>query len=166
MTKLYTEEELKFLKDNYIKYGPTKCAKLLKRPYNSVQKKANNLGLRQYESVKWTLEEDNIIKEFYPYRGSDLQHKLPKRSTTAIQKRADNLGVKQGTSFYKDVQGYVIYSPRRDIKLLVHRVLMEIHLQRRLTFDEVVHHKNGNREDNRIENLEVLKRSEHINFHR
>jgi hypothetical protein len=46
-----------------------------------------------------------------------------------------------------------------------HRRIMEQHLGRKLTRDEVVHHINGNIEDNRIENLKVMKNSEHSVFH-
>lgn len=47
----------------------------------------------------------------------------------------------------------------------VHRILMEIHLNRRLYRDEVVHHINGDKLDNRIENLRVMKNSEHAALH-
>lgn len=46
-----------------------------------------------------------------------------------------------------------------------HRAVMEAHLGRTLSSDEVVHHKNGNKKDNRLENLEVMTRAEHIREH-
>lgn len=47
-----------------------------------------------------------------------------------------------------------------------HRLVMEEHLGRRLRDDEVVHHINHDKTDNRIENLQVMSRAEHINEHR
>lgn len=50
--------------------------------------------------------------------------------------------------------------------VLHHRVVMENHLGRVLDpWEEVVHHKNGDTKDNRVENLEVLSRSEHTKLH-
>jgi hypothetical protein len=45
--------------------------------------------------------------------------------------------------------------------VLEHRLLMELHLGRRLQRTEHVHHKNGTRWDNRLVNLEVMSPSEH-----
>lgn len=51
-------------------------------------------------------------------------------------------------------------------EILEHRYVMEQHIGRRLDTDELVHHKNGDKIDNRLCNLEIMGRPEHTAHHR
>lgn len=49
--------------------------------------------------------------------------------------------------------------------VLEHRIVVENHIGRLLSSDEVVHHINGNKKDNCIENLNLMSRKEHNAYH-
>lgn len=50
-------------------------------------------------------------------------------------------------------------------QILEHRHIMQQHLGRKLKRLELVHHINGNKRDNRLENLEVIDCGKHTTLH-
>ena len=83
----------------------------------------------------------------------------------------------------KPYEGYRLYGPyvhsytnrkivylrklftKEKVYLNYARYLMEIHLGRRLSPQEDVHHVNGDKTDDRLENLEVIHRAFHSTNH-
>lgn len=70
-----------------------------------------------------------------------------------------------------NTQGYIlIYSPNHPNKdqqgyVREHRLIMEKYLKRYLKKEEIIHHINHKRNDNRIENLKIMKKEEHDKLH-
>lgn len=74
-----------------------------------------------------------------------------------------NLGIK---SRYDDTKSGYIKLYLDDGKVVEeHRYIMVQFLQRELDYDEVVHHKDGNKRNNDISNLELVSRKEHAINH-
>ncbi len=148
-------------------------------------------GHRQSEESRKKMSESH--KARYLLIKKDFVEKV-KNFSTRIQKgehRSPNTEFKEGerrspeTEFKKgqlpkrfigrtqDSYGYInIYSPNHPYKskkktVKEHRLVMEKHIGRYLYPKEIVHHINGIRDDNRIENLQLLNNhSEHMkNFH-
>lgn len=46
-----------------------------------------------------------------------------------------------------------------------YRGIMEEHIKRKLGSKEIIHHKNGNKLDNRIKNLEITNQIDHAKIH-
>lgn len=71
---------------------------------------------------------------------------------------------------YKTKSGYIMsYVPNHpkacNNRIYEHRLIIEQKLGHYLELNEMVHHINGIRDDNRIENLIVLKKSQHHSLH-
>ena len=69
----------------------------------------------------------------------------------------------------KDGYNYIYFPDHpkstKDGYIMEHDLIMECYIGRWLKPDEVVHHKNKIRNDNRIENLELMTFKEHARLH-
>lgn len=88
--------------------------------------------------------------------------KLAFKTGRAKPKRGkDNYGWKGGRS--KNKTGYIDIRVNGKRKL-EHRAIMEKHIGRPLRRSEIVHHLNGIKDDNRIENLKIMEYFDHLSL--
>lgn len=71
--------------------------------------------------------------------------------------------VKKGEYLYAKVLNHP--KATKNNYVLHHRIIMENHLNRLLSTTEVIHHKDGNKHNNSIDNLELMTNQEHAKLH-
>lgn len=117
---------------------------------------------------------EHCAKEFKPSRKEQVYcSKSCASHHKGAMRKGQKTGPQHGRKYARrqDKDGYIrVYAgnhPFADGRLMIleHVAIMENAIGRRLESTEVVHHKNHKRSDNRLENLELMKRSEHCKIH-
>lgn len=92
----WTKQHELYLKKYYGKKTVKEIADILGRSYNSVQRKAQRMGLtvpKENESRPWTQEEINYLEKWYEKRGTDYIAKKFNRTQYSIRRKAQSLGL-------------------------------------------------------------------------
>jgi len=151
--------------------------KELERTETAIQRKVSKLGLTG-ERIYRPLTDKTKNKISQSKKGQTPWNKGLKGVTTAWNKginyeaiKGKNNGNWNGGKRIRE-DGYIQIlkpeHPKATVEgyVMEHRLVMEKHIGRYLTEEEVVHHKNKDKQDNRIENLKLfLNNSEHQKHH-
>ena len=135
-----------------------------KRKYCSIECYYKMKKMRK-DRVVWTDEMKEKLSNKYKGKGNPA---FGKKGFWNGKKRPKMWGGKHPNyaGGYTNKNGYRIICFEGKKEIPEHRFVMEEYIGRNLTDNEVVHHINKNKLDNRLQNLKLLTRSEHMNLHR
>lgn len=114
----------------------------------------------QWNSVDWSETDTEIASHLGCSKRSVSWNRLKGGHPKAAWHR-----VKSTARIIPDKDDYIFISTGNRTHRLAHRVVMDKHIGRSLLRSEHVHHINGNKHDNRVENLQILTQSEHNKIH-
>lgn len=121
--------------------------------------------------IKFKCKECNKIRKFIPWQlkttGGSLR-KFCSRKCWQDYVRKNTLKGEKHWAYkggrFKIGEGYIelrYWKDGKPIRILEHRKIMEEYLKRKLSKNELIHHKNGIKSDNRIDNLQIVMRKLH-----
>lgn len=96
----WTNDEIQFLEDNYIKNGIKFCSDYLKRSNVSISRKVNRLKI--IKNINWSEEDENFLINNYSKFGVKFCSNYLKRTEVAIMLKAKRLKIKYKKEITKD----------------------------------------------------------------
>jgi len=164
----WSKEELEYLKNNAKNKSVKEMSNYLQRTPKAVRNRLEIIGisLRDLKNIQfesWSEEEDNFLRENYcNMTVKELEQHL-NRTEKAIRSRKnklklnnkyDNLREKRGKEYYINSDGYYI-TYNKELKKYngSHRVIYEEYYGIKLKSNQYIHHIDGNKKNNKIENL-------------
>lgn len=122
--------------------------------------------------LKGVKRDPKLVKKLAEFlKGKKRSIKISEAQRKRMAHKGINHPAWKGGKFKNSTKYTEIYAPEhpnctKQGYMLEHRLLMEKHLNRYLTKEEIVHHINEDRSDNRIENLQLCaNHSEHMKLH-
>ena len=167
-SRCWTADEDTYLRDHYLSDGYGVIAVVLGRTKRSVEHRCCKLRLLKKPLRRFTPQEDEFIVANAQLLRIDFVAAKLQRRPSEVSTRAKHLG----TSFRKPTSGFdrdgrPVVGHRNGKRIYEHRLVMEEHLGRPLRSDEMVHHINQIKADNRLSNLHIFtSRSAHLKAHR
>ena len=128
--------------EKYPNTDAEKLSILLNKTVSAIHHKASRLGIGKSAEYNYKIRSERRCERSGTWKGGRQV-----RKKHVLIKKHDYPGA--------DKNGYI----------LEHRYIMQEHLGRLLKEDEIIHHKNENPLDNRIENLQIMTNAEHTRHH-
>jgi len=158
------KEELDVLTDLYVtkKLSIPMCAKELGVPLSTIRARLFSLGILRdrADAIRLARDQGRI--------GVHLKGKKRVFTETWKTNLAASLrlsGAARAKGFSLKPSGYLAFTRGEHKERSLHVVIMEQALGRHLHAQEVVHHIDHNKQNNALENLQIMTRSEHASHH-
>ena len=107
----------------------------------------------------------DLAKRKGKYKGSISRGPMSEEQKKKISEVKKKIGELTARGTRITSYGYIEFTRGPNKGRFQHVVIMEEFIGRRLNSDECVHHINQNKKDNRIENLVLMSRSNHVRLH-